>query len=71
MITEQMIKENLEDAGISPPEIESIMMCIRTENIKQAEKLIENSRRKQLEKMHICQKSIDRLDYLRYQMKGM
>ena len=68
MQTEKEIRENLNDAGVSGMEAESILACIRTGNMKAAEKLIGKSRKKQLERIHESQQCIDRLDYLNYQL---
>ncbi len=68
MQTEMEIRENLTDAGVSSIEAESILDCIRTGNMRAAEKLIGSNRRKQLERIHESQQCIDRLDYLSYQL---
>ena len=68
-MTEKEIRENLTDAGCGECETESIMECVRLGNISGAEKLIGESRKKQLDRMHESQRSIDRLDYLCYRLK--
>lgn len=69
MPEEREIRENLQDAGCSQDEAESILECICTGDLKRAEKLIGASRKRQLEQIHESQLCIDRLDYLCYQMK--
>lgn len=69
MSEEREIRKNLQDAGCSRDEAESILECIRSGNLRRAEKLIGASRKRQLEQVHKGQLCIDRLDYLCYQMK--
>ena len=69
MPSETEIRENLLDAGCSGKDAEAILGCIRSGNQKGAERLIEASRKKQLEKLHESQVCIDRLDYLSYRLK--
>ncbi|MBR4131951.1 MAG: hypothetical protein IKT99_03150 [Oscillospiraceae bacterium] len=66
---ENEIRENLLDAGCSGAETESILGCLRSGDRKGAEKLIDASRKKQLARLHESQQCIDRLDYLRWQMR--
>ncbi len=68
MQTEREIREALADARCGRDEAESIINCIRTGNIKKADKLIGISRKVQLERMHDSQRCIDLLDYLRYRL---
>ena len=65
---ENEIRENLTDAGLSISEAEPILECIRTGDIKGAERLIGMSRKNQLDALHRSQRCIDCLDYLVYQM---
>ena len=69
MQTEKEIRENLIDAGCSSSETEAILGCILQGKTKEADKLIGESRKKQLKQIHESQQYIDRLDYLSYQMK--
>lgn len=69
MQTQNEIRENLMDAGCSPEETDSILSCICENHLKDAEKQVEQCRKKQLAKLHESQKCIDRLDYLVWQMK--
>lgn len=69
MQTEKEIRENLMDAGCSGDETEAILGCIRQGKTKAAEKLIGESRKRQLKQIHESQQCIDRLDYLSWQMK--
>ena len=62
--------ESLRAAGCTRSEIDEIIECIRSGNLKGFEKLIERSRKNQLNRLHKCQKCIDRLDFLRYQLKA-
>ena len=71
MPSENEIRENLKDAGCSRDETESILTCIRSGDIKAAEKIIAASRKNQLQKLHESQRCIDRLDYLCFQMRSM
>jgi HD superfamily phosphohydrolase len=71
MPSENEIRENLTDAGCSRDETESILACIRSGDIKAAEKIIAASRKKQLQKLHESQRCIDRLDYLCFQMRSI
>lgn len=68
MPSENEIRENLLDAGCTGAEADSILDRIRTGDRKGAERLIDASRKKQLERMHDSQRCIDRLDYLCWQM---
>lgn len=69
MQTEKEIRENLIDAGCSRNETEAIIGCILQGKTKEADRLIEESRKKQLKLIHESQQCIDRLDYLSWQMK--
>ena len=69
MPEESEIRENLRDAGCTRNETESILGCIRSGDMKKAEKLIGASRKRQLDQIHQSQLCIDRLDFLSYQMK--
>ena len=71
MPSENEIRENLTDAGCSRDETESILACIRSGDIKAAEKIIAASRKKQLQKLHESQRCIDRLDYLCFQVRSI
>ena len=68
MQTEKEIRENLIDAGCSPDETESILLCIRLGNLKAAEKRIAARRSEQLARIHESQQCIDRLDYFVFRM---
>lgn len=70
MPSENEIRENLTDAGCSRDETEAILTCIRSGDLKAAEKIIAASRKKQLQKLHESQLCIDRLDYLCFQMRS-
>lgn len=69
MQTEHEITENLRDAGCDEKHIESILTCYRKGDRRMTEKLIEQSRKMQLEKIHASQKCIDRLDYLSFRLR--
>ena len=70
MQMESEIRESLIDAGCSSSsETYGILSCILQGKTKEADKLIGESRKKQLQKIHESQQCIDRLDYLSYQMK--
>lgn len=69
MPNETEIRENLLDAGCSGKDAEAILGCIRSGDQKGAARLIEESRKKQLEKLHESQICIDRLDYLSYRLR--
>ena len=69
MPSENEIRENLPDAGCSDMDAESILGCIRTGDQKSAARLIEASRKKQLERLHESQRCIDRLDYLSFRLR--
>ena len=70
MPSENEIRENLTDAGCSRDETESILACIRSGDMKAADRIIAASRKKQLRKLHESQRCIDRLDYLSFQMRS-
>jgi hypothetical protein len=69
MQTEKEIRENLIDAGCSNSETDAILGCILQGKTKEADRLIGESRKKQLKLIHESQQCIDRLDYLSWQMK--
>ena len=69
MQTEKEIRENLIDAGCSRSETEAIISCILQGKTREADRLIRESRKKQLKLIHESQQCIDRLDYLSWQMK--
>lgn len=69
MPSENEIRENLLDAGCGDMDAETILGCIRSGDHKGAARLIEASRKKQLERLHESQRCIDRLDYLSYQLR--
>lgn len=69
MIQKEEIKAVLLDAGCSVEETENILHCLHQNDCKEAQKLIDLCRRKQLKKVHEDQKRIDKLDYLIYEMK--
>ena len=69
MQTEKGIRENLIDAGCSRSETEAILDCILQGKTREADRLIGESRKKQLKLIHESQQCIDRLDYLSWQMK--
>ena len=69
MKMESEIRENLIDAGCSKSEAETILGYILQGKTREADKLIGESRKKQLKQIHESQQRIDRLDYLSWQMK--
>ena len=69
MTSENEIRENLLDAGCSGAEAETILCCIRSGDQKGTARLIDASRKRQLEKLHDSQACIDRLDYLSWKLK--
>lgn len=64
--SEEEISENLRAAGCKDKEITKILECIQKKEKRNAEKLIELCRKKQLDRMHDSQSCIERLDYLSY-----
>lgn len=70
MQTEKEIRENLIDGGCSRSETEAIISCILQGKTKEADRLIGESRKKQLKLIHESQQRIDRLDYLSWQIKS-
>lgn len=61
MQTETEIRENLADAGVNAAEAETIIELIRSGDLKVAERLITDSRKRHLERMHESQRCIDSL----------
>ena len=70
MPTEEEIRENLHDAGCGLGEIRAILDSLRRGDEKGAEQLMQGCRKKELARLHACQRRIDRLDYLRYRLQN-
>jgi len=60
--------QNLEDAGCDPETVAKLMELGMTGNRKNQLKLLEQHRKRLLEKVHENEKRIDCLDYLVFQM---
>ncbi len=64
-----MIKQNLIDAGCSEKEVHMFMEVLKNNNWKEELKMLGIHRKQLLEELHLCQKKIECLDYLVYQIR--
>ncbi len=65
----EAIIQNLKDAGCAPEQIEEFLACMEAHKSKAELELLADHRDCLLEEVHRCQKKIDCLDYLTYQLK--
>lgn len=64
----EAIIENLKDAGCPPEKIEEFLACMESHKSKEELELLAEHRECLLAEVHKCQKKIDCLDYLAYQI---
>lgn len=62
-------KQTLIDVGCCESEIHIFMEALQNNNQKEELKFLSIQRRKLLDELHICQRKIECLDYLVYQIK--
>ena len=70
-MTEQELKATLHDIGFVPDEIEAYMRLVREGACTGAQRLLMlgEKRRSMLDEIHSQEKLLDRLDYLRYEIR--
>lgn len=66
--TQEILLQNLKDAGCSQQMIESCVTLFQQKNISAMKRLLAKHRRELLEVVHIHQKEIDCLDYLVFRL---
>lgn len=62
-------KQNLIDVGCCENEIHIFMEALRKNNQREELKFLNMQRKKMLDELHLCQRKIECLDYLVYQIK--
>lgn len=66
--TQEMLLQNLKDAGCNQQMIESCVALFQQKNTSEMKRLLAKHKRKLLETVHIHQKEIDCLDYLVFRL---
>lgn len=66
--TQEMLLQNLKDAGCNQQMIESCVALFQQKNTSEMKRLLAGHRRELLEAVHIHQKEIDCLDYLVFKL---
>lgn len=67
---EEAVIQNLKDAGCDSDTIACFMLYFEAGEIKKEQQLLSRHRRNLLDALHMCQKQIDCLDYLSWQIEG-
>lgn len=66
---EAAVIQNLRDAGCDKDTIASFMQYYEAGEVKQEQQVLSKHRKDLLDALHVCQKQIDCLDYLAWQIE--
>ncbi len=68
-LSPEAVEQNLKDAGCPGSFVEQFLACYGDCSPEEQLQLLYGQRRELLEQVHICQKKLDCLDYLRDQIR--
>lgn len=68
-MNEKEIYEDLIQAGCTEKEVMMCMDCLNENELEKAIVCIQNCRSKMLEELHSCERKLECLDYIIYEMK--
>ena len=68
-LSPEAVEQNLKDAGCPGSIVEQFLACYGDCSPEEQLQLLYGQRRELLEQVHICQKKLDCLDYLRDQIR--